>query len=455
MVTSPILEAWEACDKVDTLFIIVCTVICWTIVPTVGIAYGGYTWKRNGMSAAIPAVLVIATCSIQWFVIGYTLSYGSGGLFFGGLEHLFHKGVLSEPVGTIPAILFSEFQLVFEATVCAIAIGGFCERGRILPIIPFIVLWATFIYNPLAHSVWGGGLLGEDLGVLDFAGGTPVHVCSGATATAVSIYLSYPLFRSSPSRSTQQRTPSHIRLHRPGNSFFQLLSLIIIWGSWLAFDAGTTLSLSFQSVMALCVTNLCASAGALTWGLINFYESGKWSIDAIFMGAISGLVMITPAAGFVDMPTSFLLGVIGATFCRQALRIKFTKFAHHWRWVDNGDTFATHCLGGILATICTGLFAKKEVAAYGGVEIVGGVFFDGNIRQLWVQIVEALIGFSWSFIGSYVIIALIDCVPGLEVLATDKQIHEGLDHNETEEGFFIEYPDEVDYRPTDKRIALD
>lgn len=172
--------------------------------------------------------------------------------------------------------------------------------------------------------------------------------------------------------------------------------------------------------MALCVTNLCASAGALTWGLINYYETSRWSIDAIFMGAISGLVMITPAAGFVDLPTSFLLGVIGAGFCRQALRIKFTKFAHHWRWVDNGDTFATHCLGGILATICTGLFAKREVAAYGGLEIPGGVFFDGNISQLWIQIVEALIGFSWSFIGSYTIIALIDCVPGLEVLATDK-----------------------------------
>lgn len=390
------------------------------------------------MSAAIPAVLVIATCSIQWFVIGYTLSYGPGGLFFGSLDHLFHRGVLAEPVGTIPAVLFSEFQLVFEATVCAIAIGGFCERGRILPIIPFIVLWATFIYNPLAHSVWGGGLLGEDLGVLDFAGGmsllppfvlpniinivckwkgTPVHVCSGATATAISIYLSYPLFRS---KKSPQRTPTHIRLHRPGNSFFQLLSLIIIWGSWLAFDAGTTLTLSFQSVMALCVTNLCASAGALTWGLMAYYETSRFSIDAIFMGAISGLVMITPAAGFIDLPTSLLLGVIGATFCRQALRIKFTKFAHYWRWVDNGDTFATHCLGGVLATICTGLFAKKEVAAYGGLDIPGGVFFDGNISQLWIQIVEALVGFSWSFIGSYVIIAAIDCVPGLEVLATDK-----------------------------------
>ncbi|KAK3324014.1 ammonium transporter AmtB-like domain-containing protein [Cercophora scortea] len=440
---SSVLQAWDACDKIDTLFILVCTVFCWPIVPTVGIAYGGYTWKRNGMAAVIPALLTIATCSVQWFVLGYTLAYGDGGLFFGNLKHFLHWGVLSEPVGTIPAILFSEFQLVFEATVCAIAVGGFCERGRLLPVIPFIVLWSSLIYCPLAHMVWGGGLL-EEIGVLDFAG-----------ATAISVYLSYPLFRS---RKSEMRTPTHIRIHRPGGSFFQLIALIIIWGSWLAFDAGTTLAFNFQSVMALCVTNLCASAGALTWGVMAFYETGKWSIDAIFMGAISGLVMITPSAGFIDMPTAFGFGVLGALICRQALRIKFTKFAQHWRWVDNGDTFATHCVGGVAATICTGLFAQKEVAAYGGVDVPGGVFFDGNIRQLWVQIVEALIGFTWSFVGSYIIIALIDCVPGLEVLAIDKHISEGLDFNETEESLAgLDYPDELDYTPMTNKgsIALE
>ena len=198
--------------------------------------------------------------------------------------------------------------------------------------------------------------------------------------------------------------------------------MIIIWGSWLAFDAGTTLTLSFQSIMALCVTNLCASAGALTWTCMTYFESGKWSLDSTFMGAIAGLVMITPAAGFIDMPTSLLFGILGAVVCRQALRIKFTDWARRWRWVDNGDTFATHCVGGILATIATGLFARKEVAAYGGVEIDGGVVFDGNIRQLWVQIVEVIVGFTWSFVGSFILIALIDCVPGLEVLAIDKYV---------------------------------
>lgn len=200
----------------------------------------------------------------------------------------------------------------------------------------------------------------------------------------------------------------------------QLIAMIIIWGSWLAFDAGTTLSLTFQSVMAMAVTNLCASAGALTWALLTYVETGKWSLDSTFMGAIAGLVMITPAAGFIDLATSFFFGVFGALICRQALRIKFTKFAQRWRWVDNGDTFATHCVGGFLGTIGTGLFAQKAVAAYGGVDVEGGVFFDGNIRQLGVQVLEAVIGFTWSFVGSFVLIAIIDCVPGLEVLAMDK-----------------------------------
>jgi len=138
------------------------------------------------------------------------------------------------------------------------------------------------------------------------------------------------------------------------------------------------------------------------------------------MGAIAGLVMITPAAGFIDMATAFFFGVGGAFVCRQALRIKFTDFAARMRWVDNGDTFATHCVGGILGTIATGLFARKEVAAYDGATIIdGGVFFDGNIKQLGIQLLEALVGFTWSFFGSYVIFALVDHVPGFEVLAKD------------------------------------
>ena len=378
--------------------------------------------------------MVISCCSIQWFVLGYSLAYGEGSGVIGDFKYAFHRGVLADPVGTIPAILFSEFQLIFEATVCAIAVGGACERGRVLPLIPFIFvglvislsrhlltriqLWTTFIYCPLAHMVWSGtGFLGQ-LGVLDFAGGTPVHICSGATASAMSIYLSYPLFRSKKSAS---RTPSHLKLHRPGNSMSQLIALVIIWNSWLAFDAGTTLSLNFKSIMALCVTNLCASGSALTWACITYFETGKWSLDSTFMGAIAGLVMITPAAGFVDMITAFLFGVCSAFICRQALRIKFTKFAARMRWVDNGDTFATHCVGGIVGTIATGLFARKEVAAYDGATVIdGGVFFDGNIKQLGIQLLEAVIGFTWSFAGSYIIFALIDCIPGLEVLAKDE-----------------------------------
>jgi ammonia channel protein AmtB len=266
--------------------------------------------------------------------------------------------------------------------------------------------------------VWSDNGFLANLGVMDFAGGTPVHICSSATAAAISVYLSYPLFRS---KKSAVRTPSHLKIHGPGNSMSQLIALIIIWNSWLAFDAGTTLSFNFKSVMALCVTNLCASGGAMTWASITYFETGKWSLDSTFMGAIAGLVMITPAAGFIDMPTSFFFGVVGAIVGRQALRIKFTKLAARLRWVENGDSFATHFALGLLGTISTGLFARKEVAAYDGFsEVAGGVFFDGNIRQLGVQVLEALIGMTWSFAGSYIIIALIDCIPGLEVLAKDE-----------------------------------
>ncbi|KAL4782145.1 Rh-like protein/ammonium transporter [Aspergillus varians] len=445
--------AWEACDKTDTLFILVCSVFCWLIIPAVGLAYSGYSTRFNSLASFYPGLLAVAVCSLQWWMIGYSLAYSEGNAFIGGLSKAFHVGVLADPIGSIPEILFSEFQLIFCATVCAIAIGGACERGRLLPLVPFIFLWSTFIYAPLAHMVWSENGFLAQLGALDFAGGTPVHICSGATATAMSIYLSYPLFRS---RRSSKRTPQHLRLHKPHNSLCQLLALIIIWNAWLAFDAGTTLALNFKSVMAACVTNLCAASGALTWAGLTYWETGKFSLDSTFLGAIAGLVLITPSAGFIDLNTSVAFGVVGALGGRQALRIKFTKGAAFRRWVDNGDTFATHCLGGMLGTVATGLFAQREVAAYDGETIIaGGCFFDGNWRQLGVQVVEGLVGFTWSFAGSYVLYALIDCVPGLEVLATDEDIIAGMDASQMDESLHeAQWAGEEDYHPFHAEIQL-
>ncbi|KAJ5639934.1 uncharacterized protein N7484_007796 [Penicillium longicatenatum] len=400
-----VLADWAECDKTDTLFVVICSVICWGIIPAVGLGYSGYSTRHNSLASFFPALLAVICVSLQWYILGYSLAYGEGNGFIGDLKYVFHQGVLAQPVGTIPAILFSEFQLVFAATVAAIAIGGACERGRLLPLVPFLFLWTTFVYCPLAHMVWSESGFLNQMGVLDFAGGTPVHICSGATATAISVYLSHPLFRS---RKSNARTPSHLKLHKPHNTISQLLSLVTIWGSWLAFDAGTTLSFNFKSVHALCVTNVCAAAGALTWNIITYYETGKFSLDSTFLGAISGLVMITPAAGFISMTTSLFFGIVGALVCRQALRIKFTALARRLRWVDNG-------------TIATGLFANKEVAAFDGTtEIVGGVFVDGNFPQIFVQILEAIIGFTSAFGASYLIFAGLDCIPGLEVLAIDE-----------------------------------
>jgi ammonia channel protein AmtB len=156
-------------------------------------------------------------------------------------------------------------------------------------------------------------------------------------------------------------------------------------------------------------------------GIHDVLRTGKWSPDSTFMGAIAGLVLITPSAGFIDLTTSFFFGVGGALICLRALRFKFTDLARRIRWVDNGDTFAIHCVGGMVGTIATSLFARKEVTGYGGATVIdGGVFFDGNIPQLGIQILEAPVGFTWSFIGSYILFALVNCVPGLEVLAENE-----------------------------------
>ncbi|CAK7212778.1 hypothetical protein SCUCBS95973_001581 [Sporothrix curviconia] len=451
---STVAENWANCDKLDVLFVITCSAICWGIVPAVGLGYSGYSTRRNSLASFYPALLAVICVTVQWWVVGYSLAYSEGNGFIGGLKYAFHRNVLAEPVSTIPAILFSEFQLIFCAAVAAIAVGGACERGRLLPLIPFIILWATFVYCPLAHMVWSDtGFLGN-LGVVDFAGGTPVHICSGATATAISVYLSHPLFRS---KESKIRKPSHLKLHMPHNTMAQLLAMVTIWGAWLAFDAGTTLSLNFKSVMAMCVTNTCASTGALTYLLINYFETGRFSLDSTFVGAISGLVMITPSAGFIGMGTAAFFGVVGALVSWRALRFKLTPFAHSIRWVDNGDSFATHCIGGLVGTIFTGLFASKEVAAYDGMtEIAGGVIFDGNFEQVGIQILEAVIGFTWAFGVSYLIYAGIDCIPGLEVLALDREVIEGLDTNQIEETLTgHEWKIEEDYEPFERGVLLE
>ncbi|KAK5070990.1 hypothetical protein LTR51_007003 [Lithohypha guttulata] len=421
--SNPTLDAWEACNKIDTAFVMTCCAFCWPIIPAVGLGYSGYSTRWNSIASFYPALIAVSVCTIQWWAIGYALAYGEGGAVVGPLTTAFHRGVGADPVGTIPAILFSFFQLIFEATVCAIAIGG------------------------ASHTVWGGGFLAE-LGVLDFAGGTPVHINSGATATALSLYLSYPVARS---RKSANRTPSHLALHKPHNTICQMIALIIIWGSWLAFDAGTTLALNYKSVMAMVVTNVCASAGAITYAVYTWAETGKWAVDSVFLGAIAGLVMITPSAGFIGINTALFFGIFGALLTRQALRIKFTPWARKWRWVDNGDTFATHCLCGFAGTIATGLFASKEVASYDGVtDITGGVVFDGNIRQLGIQVLEACIGFTWSFVVSWLLFALIDCVPGLEVLCTNDELLMGMDAAQMEETLTEHHwTDEAEYKAID------
>ncbi|PWN52016.1 putative ammonium transporter [Violaceomyces palustris] len=449
-----VIDAWNECDKVDTLFVFVCLIACWIVVPAVGLGYSGYSTRKNGLASFLPSLFCILIVSIHWWAIGYSLAFSEGGgAFIGDLKNLFHAGVSSSPIGTIPALLFSEFQMVFCATVCAISVGGICERGRLVSLVPFILLWSTFVYCPLARMVWADQGFLANLGVLDFAGGTPVHICSGATATALSVYLSRPLFRS---KKSSKRTPSHLRLHKPHNTMNQLVALILIWSCWLPFEAGTALAFNFRSIMTLCVTNLCAASGAFTWTMMTYFESGKWSLDSTFLGMLAGLVMITPAGGFVGMGSAVVLGAIGSVFSRQVLRFKFTERAQRLRWVDCGDTFTTHCVGGVLATICTGIFASKEITAYDGTEIVGGALFDGNWAQIPVQLLEAVVGFTWTFSASYFFIALIDCVPGLEVLCMDSELKKGMDAAQMEESFSDEHwISEVDYEPLSTSLRLD
>ncbi|MCO5562920.1 hypothetical protein L7F22_016556 [Adiantum nelumboides] len=450
------LDAWSKCDKLDTLFVLFCTSACWLVVPAIGLAYSGYSIRGNGLASYFPALLVMLIVTIQWWAIGYSIAFADGnGIFGNPFTFAFHKGVGAEPVGTIPGILFSMFQMVFCATVCAMAVGGAAERGRIIALVPFIFLWSTFIYCPLAHMVWSEGGMLAKLGVMDFAGGTPVHICSGSSATAMSVYLSRPIFRS---KRSSKRTPSHIKLHKPNNINSMLFAMILIWSCWLPFESGTALSLNFKAVMAFCVTQLAAASGSLTWNALSYFESGKkWSLDSATLGMLAGLVMITPAGGFVSLTDAVILGFLGSCAIYCMLKFKFTKKAHELAWVDPADVFATHAFGGVIATLLCGIFGQKLYAGFDGVtDIHGGVLHDKNYSQFFIQLLEGSIGVIWSFSASYFFIALIDCIPGFEVLCTDDELMKGMDASQMLESLVGAHAeDENDYEPFSRPLRLD
>jgi len=402
-------------NTADITWILVATALVFLMTPGLGFFYGGMVHRKNVISTMMKSVVAAGVVSVLWVVVGYSLCFGSdiGGFIGNPMTHLFFKDVNSgEPwVGapTIPKTLFSLFQLMFAIITPGLVVGAVAERIRFTSYILFIALFSLLVYAPLAHWSWHPDGFLAKMGALDFAGGTVVHISAGCAALAGALVL--------------KRRRAHIE-HKeipPANIPYVLIGTGLLWFGWFGFNAGSALGANMLAVSAFATTNTAAAAAGLSWMFFDVLRGKKPSVTGFCIGAVVGLVAITPAAGFVAVPQSIFIGVIAAIISNMAVYYKQKSTLD-----DTLDVFPCHGIGGMVGMLLTGIFATKTVNAAGN----DGLFY-GNAAFFFVQLKAMLIAVGYSFAMSFVIFKFINFILPLRVTAEEEEI--GLDatqHNE-------------------------
>jgi Amt family ammonium transporter len=400
----------------DTAWVLTAAALVLIMTPGVGFFYGGMVRSKNVVSILKQSVVILIVVSLQWVLLGYSLSFGKdikgfiGSLNFFGLREVGFAPNF-DYASTIPQLAYMIFQAKFAIITPALIIGSFAERIRFKTFLIFTLLWTTLVYNPVAHWVWGMGGWLKNLGVLDFAGGTVVHVTAGVSALAAAIIIGRRI-----GVKKGEVVPA-------GNIPLVVLGATLLWFGWFGFNAGSALAASPLAASAFVVTHTAAAASALTWMILSFAENGKTSALATVTGAVCGLVIITPASGFVGPISSIAIGIIGGTLTYLALYLR----NKHTLIDDSLDVFACHGVGGVTGALLTGIFAEKAININGG----NGLLF-GNPNQFIVQFIAVVIVAVYSFTLTTIILKVLDKFIGLRVLPKEEK--QGLDlatHGET------------------------
>jgi Amt family ammonium transporter len=402
-------------DKGDTAWMLTSSALVLLMTaPGLALFYGGLVRQKNALGTIMHSFIIMALISIQWVLWGYSLAFGpdKGGII-GGLEWIGLRGVGGEPFDayskTVPHQVFMLFQMMFAIITPALITGAFAERKKFSAFIVFTLLWATFIYDPLAHWVWGDGGWLKKMGALDFAGGTVVHISSGMSALVCAIMLG------------RRRGYGHQPM-APHNLPFSVMGAALLWFGWFGFNAGSALEANALAASAFLATNTAAAAAALGWMFTEWMTRGKPTVLGAASGAVAGLVAITPASGYVGPVASIIIGAIAGFLCYNACNIK-SKLGYD----DSLDVVGVHAVGGTWGALATGLFATKLINEAGG----DGLFY-GNPGQLWIQIVAVLATMLLAVVGTAIILKVVDAIVGLRVSDEDEMA--GLDlsqHSET------------------------
>ena len=403
--------AWgDSLDSGDSAWILTATaLVLFMTIPGLALFYGGLVRANNVLSVLLQCFAITCMVTILWLVAGYSLAFGDtvGGVV-GSLSKYLYNGVMESSLsGTIPESIFATFQLTFAIITPALVIGAFAERMRFSAVLLFTALWSLLIYSPVAHWVWGGGWLG-DLGLMDFAGGTVVHVTAGTAAVVAAMVL-----------GPRRGFPGHVQ--PPHNMTLTIAGAAMLWVGWFGFNGGSALAANGDAAMALTVTHISAAAGAFTWMLIEWVRYGKPSALGAVTGMVAGLGTITPASGFVGPAGALVIGIAAGAVCLFATTFMKQKL----KIDDTLDVFPVHGVGGALGTILTGIFASSALGVFSGQE-------DISIpSQLGVQALGVLVVVAYTAIGTWVLLKITGAVVGNRV--SDEEETEGLDlvaHNE-------------------------
>ena len=390
----------------DTAWMLMATILVLLMsIPGVALFYSGLTKRKNVLNTMFLTFIAFSIASIIWVVYGYPFAFGD--VSINGLiaqpAHFFLSGIgIEDLTGTIPTILFIVFQLTFAGLTAALISGGVVGRMKVSAWIIFIIAWVSLVYIPIAHWVWGGGWLMQ-MGALDFAGGTVVHINSGVTALALALILG-------------KRKDDSLLPHNLG---YSVLGAGFLWFGWMGFNGGSALAANGLAASAILVSNIAAATALVTWVIIDVFKIGKPTMLGAITGGVAGLVAITPAAGFVDVPAAIVIGFITAFVSYFAIYYLKSKLGYD----DALDVFGVHGLSGIWGAIATGIFASPAV---GG---VAGLIY-GNPGQVTIQIISVIVTIIYAFAVSFILGKIIDKTIGLrvdektEVEGLDKRLHE-------------------------------
>jgi Amt family ammonium transporter len=398
----------------DTVFVLMSAALVMLMTPGLALFYGGMARSKNVLGTIMQSFIILGLITLEWVLWGYSMSFGPdhGGII-GGLDWFGLRGVGMDPSpdygSTIPHVAFMVFQCMFAIITPALITGAFAERMKFSAFLLFTLLWATFVYNPLAHWVWGvGGWMGG-MGALDFAGGTVVHISSGFSALAAAMIIG---------RRMGYGTTAYI----PHNLPMTVTGAAILWFGWFGFNAGSALACNGLAANAFLVTHIASGLAALSWVCMEWIHRGKPTTLGAASGAVAGLVAITPASGFVGPISAILIGALAGIICYGGVLLK-SKLGYD----DSLDVVGIHGLGGTWGALATGLFASTGINPDGA----NGLFF-GNASQLGIQFVSVIATMVFAFVMTLIILKVVDLLVGLRITAEEEE--RGMDitlHNET------------------------